>query len=197
MAPERLTAGRARAVACFLAARLNAFAELKECCIGGQDGAHHDIVFVDVDVEVPQVPTHDIRHSEPLAVVFPPGDENPPVVFALRPDFPRVPHLNLLPAGFPPSLCLYDRPFNEVLIDWTAPKFVERIRQWLSQTANGTLHAGDQPLEPLLFQSDPIADLIVPKRRSRQISPTRRHGFPCRWSRGALSCSRLSPSHWT
>ena len=163
MAPERLTAGRARAVACFLAARLNAFAELKECRIGGQDGAHHDIVFVDVDVEVPQVPTHDIRHSEPLAVVFPPGDENPPVVFALRPDFPRVPHLNLLPAGFPPSLCLYDRPFNEVLIDWTAPKFVERIRQWLSQTANGTLHAGDQPLEPLLFQSDPIADLIVPE----------------------------------
>ena len=63
----------------------------------------------------------------------------------------------------PPSLCLYDRPFNEVLIDWTAPKFIERIRQWLSQTANGTLHAGDQPLEPLLYQSDPIADLIVPE----------------------------------
>ena len=69
------------------------------------------------------------------------GDEDPPAVFALRPDFPRVPHLNLLPAGFPPCLCLYDRPFNEVLIDWTAPKFIERIRQWLSQTANGTLHA--------------------------------------------------------
>ena len=163
VAPERLSAGRARAVACFLTARLNAFAELKECRIGGQDGAHHDIVFLDVDVEVPQVPTHDIRHSEPLAVVFPPGDEDPPAVFALRPDFPRVPHLNLLPAGFPPSLCLYDRPFNEVLIDWTAPKFVERIRQWLSRTANGTLHPGDQPLEPLLYQSDPIADLIVPE----------------------------------
>ncbi len=163
MAPEWLTVGRARELACFLAARLNVFAELKECRVGGQDGAHHDIVFVDVDVEVPQYPTHDIRHSEPLVVVFTPGDEDPPAVFALRPDFPRVPHLNLLPAGFPPSLCLYDRPFNEVLIDWTAPKFIERIRQWLSQTANGTLHADDQPLEPLLYQSDPIADLIVPE----------------------------------
>lgn len=162
-APERLTVGRAREVARFLAVGLNAFAELKECRIGGQDGAHHDIVFVDVDVEVPQHPTNDIRHSESLAVVFTQGDDYPPAVFALRPDFPRVPHLNLLPAGFPPSLCLYDRPFNEVLIDWTAPKFVERIRQWLSQTANGTLHAGDQPLEPLLYQSDPIADLIVPE----------------------------------
>ena len=163
VAPERLTVGRARELACFLAARLNAFAELKECRIGGQDGTHHDIVFVDVDVEVPQHPTHDIRHSEPLAIVFTPEDDHPPAVFALRPDFPRVPHLNLLPAGFPPSLCLYERPFNEVLIDWTAPKFVERIRQWLSQTANGTLHADDQPLEPLLYQSDPIADLIVPE----------------------------------
>ena len=103
VAPERLTVGRAREVACFLAARLNVFAELKECRIGGQDGANHDIVFVDVDVEVPQYPTHDIRHSEPLVVVFTPGDEDPPAVFALRPDFPRVPHLNLLPAGFPPQ----------------------------------------------------------------------------------------------
>ena len=163
MPPERLTVGRARELACFLAARLNVFAELKECRIAGQDGGYHEIVFVDVDVEVPQHPTHDIRHSEPLVVVFTLGDEDPPAVFALRPDFPRVPHLNLLPAGFPPSLCLYDRPFNEVLIDWTAPKFVERIRQWLSHTANGTLHADDQPLEPLLYQSDPIADLIVPE----------------------------------
>ena len=63
----------------------------------------------------------------------------------------------------PLACVLYDRPFNEVLIDWTAPKFVERIRQWLSHTANGTLHADDQPLEPLLYQSDPIADLIVPE----------------------------------
>ena len=163
VAPDRLTLGRARELACFLAARLNAFAELKECRIGRQDGAHHEMVFVDVEVEVPQYPTHDICHSEPLVVVFTPGDEAPPAVFALRPDFPRVPHLNLLPSGFPPSLCLYDRPFNEVLIDWTAPKFVERIRQWLSQTATGTLHADDQPLEPLLYQSDPIADLIVPE----------------------------------
>ena len=163
MPPERLTVAKARELACFLAARLNVFAELKECRIAGQDGGYHEMVFVDVDVEVPQYPTHDIRHSEPVVVVFTPGDEDPPAVFALRPDFPRVPHLNLLPAGFPPSLCLYDRPFNEVLIDWTAPKFVERIRQWLSQTANGTLHADDQPLEPLLYQSDPIADLIVPE----------------------------------
>ena len=163
MPPERLTVGRARELACFLAERLNVFAELKECRIVVQDGGYYEIVFVDVDVEVPQYPTHDIRHSEPLVVVFTPGDEDPPAVFALRPDFPRVPHLNLIPAGFPPSLCLYDRPFNEVLIDWTAPKFVERIRQWLSQTANGTLHADDQPLEPLLYQSDPVADVVVPE----------------------------------
>ena len=101
-------------------------------------------------------------HRERLAVVLSPDGWRQPEVLALRADFPLVPHLNLRPLGFPRSLCLYDGPFDEVLlISWTAPAFIERIREWLAATARGQLHADDQPLEPLLF--DPMEDLVIPE----------------------------------
>ena len=157
-----LTLSMARELARFLGTGLNPFARLGECRVVTRDGAVlQEVVVVEVDVEVPQYPAHDIRHCEPLAVSFSPGNERQPEVLVLRTDFPLVPHLNLRPSGFPASLCLYDRPFDEVLIDWTAPAFVERIREWLGLTAKGQLHPGDQPLEPLLF--DPMADLVIPE----------------------------------
>ena len=158
---EHLTSNMARELARFLDAELNPFARLEECRVTTRNGeVLHEVVVVEVDVEVPQHPAYDIRHCEQLAVTFSPGDELQPEVLALRTDFPPAPHLNLRPSGFLPSLCLYDRPFDEVLIDWTAPSFLERIREWLAQTAKGQLHGDDQPLEPLLF--GPMEDLVVP-----------------------------------
>ena len=53
--------------------------------------------------------------------------------------------------GWPANLCLYSEAYRDLKPFWTAARFVERIRGWLKETATGTLHEQDQPLEPLFF----------------------------------------------
>jgi hypothetical protein len=128
------------------------YVRLVECySIALGNGPSGEAVVLDVAVERPQRPVHDIRHSERIAVVFDPVDRTIPEVLALRPDFPWVPHVNLRAEEYPRSLCLYDRPWAELSARWTPAVFVERIRFWLAATARGELHQGDQPLEPLLL----------------------------------------------
>ena len=159
--PEDLTLEKAQALTEFLQAGINPFARLLECRAEVADGAPLlESVVLDVDVEVPQHAVNDIRKQERLAVLFFANGVTYPEVLALREDFPAVPHLNLRPQEFPPSLCLYDLRFEEFMLDWRVPWFVERIRDWLAKTARGQLHAEDQPLEPLLF--DPVEDLVLP-----------------------------------
>ena len=119
-----------------------------------------EIIIVDLDIQRPQLVENDIRHVERVAVVLEPADDTYPEVLALRGDFPSVPHLNWRDDEFPRSLCLYDQSWDEVRTRWTASAFIERIRQWLADTATGTLHRGDQPLEPLLF--DTAYRLVIP-----------------------------------
>ena len=160
--PEDLTLDNARALADFTQSGINPFARLVECRAKVEDGATLlEAIVLDVDVEVSQHPVHDVRQQERLAVLFFANQMTYPEVLALRGDFPSVPHLNLRPPEFPPSLCIYDMPFDEVRLDWRVPAFVERVRYWLAQTASGQLHAGDQPLEPLLF--DPPEDFVLPE----------------------------------
>ncbi len=125
-----------------------------------RSSAEAEIVVLEVDVEVPQHCVYEIRRIERLAVVFDRADESLPEVLALRRDFPLVPHLNLRPFELPRSLCLYDHPYKELKLEWTAAAFVERIRTWLARTAKDLLHEEDQPLEPILM--DPAEDLILP-----------------------------------
>jgi integrative and conjugative element protein (TIGR02256 family) len=114
-------------------------------------GPEAEAVVLDVEAEVGQSPIHDIRRCERLAIICRAADDSYPETLALRPDFPAVPHINLnRHADLPRSLCLYDEPWSEVRLRWTAPSYIERIRGWLALTAEGTLHAQDQPLEPIL-----------------------------------------------
>lgn len=132
------------------------YVQLIECRQSARagDGLIEDIVVVDVVVERPQVVENDIRRVERLALVFRSDDNWYPQVLALRNDFPEVPHLNLrLADDDPKSLCLYDRSWDEVKTRWTAPGFVERVRGWLADTAVGSLHREDQPLEQVLHGS--------------------------------------------
>jgi proteasome lid subunit RPN8/RPN11 len=110
-----------------------------------------ETVVFDVEVERPQKPANDIRKTERIAVTFVPSDSFYPEVLALRGDFPRVTHTNVRTTEYPRSLCLYDQPWEQIAIRWTAASFVERIRFWLAETAKGTLHRNDQPLEPMLL----------------------------------------------
>ena len=99
---------------------------------------------------------------EPIAVRFSSNDRAQPRVFSLRKDFPYPPHINLQPKDSARDLCLYDRPWHEVSFSWTGAQFAARIIWWLEETAHGSLHQNDQPLEPLLFGS--FSDLIIPPR---------------------------------
>ena len=160
--PASLTLEKSQELAQFLQSRVNPFARLVECRAASKGGTVcSEAVVLDVDVELSQHPAHDIQRQERLAVVFFAKEETHPEVFALRKGFPTVPHLNLRPQDFPASLCLDERPFDDAKLDWGVPAFVERIRDWLAQTAKGQLHRDDQPLEPLLF--DPVEDLVLPK----------------------------------
>ena len=77
-------------------------------------------------------------------------DSDHPEVLALRSDFPSVPHLFIAEDEVPRRICLYEQPFENERLNWTPARFLKRIRFWLANTAVGSLHAEDQPLEPLI-----------------------------------------------
>lgn len=120
-----------------------------------------EIIDIVVEVEIPQRPKNDIKNLERIAVVFDKKRESLPKVLALRNDFPLVPHLLLTGQQIPRSLCLYEQTFHEIVITWSGFNFLERIRDWLRDTAKGTLHSEDQPLEPLLYYNNSY--LILPE----------------------------------
>jgi integrative and conjugative element protein (TIGR02256 family) len=145
-----LTIPRAARLVELLARERLCYVRLFECRRGGGEKPTETVVF-EVEVERPRDLVHPIHRFERVAAIFSAEDNWYPEVLALRADFPRVPHLNLRATEFPRSLCLYDQPWAQIALRWTPAAFVERIRFWLSETAKGTLHQTDQPLETLLF----------------------------------------------
>ena len=109
-----------------------------------------DVIVFDIEPERPQKLHNDIRGLETVAVLFGDDDQLYPEVLALREDFPMVPHVNRRPLEFPGNLCLYDQAWADERPSWTPVNFLKRIHTWLSKTADGMLHAPDQPLEPLM-----------------------------------------------
>lgn len=128
--------------------------------IDGNNQIVAETIVFDAEIELPQHRAFEIAPIERIAVTFRKEDINYPGVYALRENFPLVPHLNLELFEFPRSLCLFDEPYSELKLKWTAIEFIERIRIWLADTATGSLHKLDQTLEPLLTGSD--AYLILP-----------------------------------
>ncbi len=146
---------KARDVAEFLA-RGHPYARLVESRVTDTE----DIVVVDLDVEVPQAPVHDIRRVERVSVGFDRKDQRTPEVLALRVDFPVTPHQNLRPRERPRSLCLFEEHYIDLKRRWTPAMLVERLREWLRLTARGELHGEDQPLEALLLNT--AGTIVVP-----------------------------------
>lgn len=152
-----LAVPRARAAAAVLVRGVSDYARLLEC--RRRNDGKEEVLVVEVEVQRPQAAVHDVRATERVALVFT-ADDRTPEVLSLRPDFPQVPHLNLTGSEFPKSLCLYEQAWAEVKSGWTPARFVERVRHWFAETAKGTLHQDDQPLEPLIAGAG--MDLIVP-----------------------------------
>lgn len=149
---------KARELAEFLQRPHLPFARLLRC--ESPKSVVYEIVILQIEVELGQKKIHDIRQHEPVGVVFDPADKLAPEVLALREDFPVTPHQNLRPFEQPRSLCLFEEPYSELKLHWSALTFVERIREWLRLTARGELHQEDQPLEPLLSGAD--GTMILP-----------------------------------
>ena len=148
---DALAIPRARQIASTIVAGRIDFVRLIECRKDSLESA--EILVVDVEVERPQVVVNQVLRLERLAIVLAAEDDQYPQVLAIRKGFPVVPHLNLSYDENARSLCLYDQSWDEVKAKWTVPQFIERIRDWLADTATGSLHREDQPLEQVMAGS--------------------------------------------
>lgn len=175
-APETLNIPMARQFA--RTAQRVPFVSFVEC--RKADG-RYEVVVLELEVERPQHPEHDIRRYEVVAFVFFVDQSLAPEVLALRADFPHVPHLNLRFEEFPRSLCIYEDAFAEFGFKWNPSHFIEDTRSWLARTSRGEAHAADQRLEPLLDAN--AAELVLPHNLLEGVtSPTVLFLRPSQWS---------------
>lgn len=108
-----------------------------------------------------------ILRVERIAVSYnPDSDHLPWDVRALRTDFPVTLHQNDTKKDEPISLCLYINDWKSVERSWTPELFLHRILWWLRSTAEGNIHAADQPIEQLFFTS-PYVLLLPPDNEGK------------------------------
>lgn len=115
---------------------------------------------VEVEIDLPQRPLHPIKAKERVKILLL-DDDSIPRVYALRKNFPQLPHMMVNGTPHPKMLCLYQQPWSEERSNWSPRGFIERIRHWFHATADGTLHPHDQPLEPVL-QHSPLR-IVLPQ----------------------------------
>lgn len=131
--------------------------ELRRLAIGGSSDQRPQVIDGVVveccDGTVPSRNLVGIKNRERLLLLHNPGGATPHEVRALRVGFPVTPHQNHVLPGEPASLCLYFEPWRAAERTWTPAKHLQRILWWLRETALGTLHRSDQPLERLYFVS--------------------------------------------
>lgn len=125
----------------------------------GQGESVTDVIIVDCfNGQVKSRNPFSIKVRERLALVFTP--DTLPEVRALRANFPILPHMNHVLPGEPASLCLYAETWQSLERSWTPQKHLKQILLWLTESAKGTLHRDDQPLERLYFESP--FELVLP-----------------------------------
>src|ERR1700752_5197159 len=94
--PASLKLARSKALASLLGEHDLPFVQLVECRqFTVRSGETAETVVFDAEVERPQRLLNDIHRIERLAAAFGPADDTYPEVYALRDNFPRVPHTNL------------------------------------------------------------------------------------------------------
>ena len=155
---NQLKSSKAVELVAYLSTQEVNFVDLVECRRDGEN----DVVVLGIEPEVPQRPANDIARHERLAVYFDHADRKHQRVLAMRRTFPRVMHTNVTPANSPVELCLYEIPYSELRLQWTAARFIHQVFGWLMKTARGELHNEDQPLEQLFVG---VHDRIILPRR--------------------------------
>ena len=156
---EDIRIPKARELVQLLQARVLPFVSFSEVT-RRPDGS--ELVQLEVRPEVPTFPENSVQLLEPIAVEFDPEDRFQPETIALRPEFPRVPHTYLVAEGELLRLCLFDEPYAEQRLRWTASSYLRQLHTWLSKAAKGTLHQHDQSVEPFLPGSP--AQVVLPSQ---------------------------------
>ncbi len=147
----------------------NKFFELVELrCIVQKDARIAEMLVVDCTNDgVPTKNEIGILYRERLSLVFYSEESRMPEVLALREDFPITLHRNNVKKGEPASLCLYFQPWEVVERSWTSQSHLNRLLWWLTETAKGTLHREDQPVEQFYFHSP--FEIILPPDFDKKI----------------------------
>ncbi len=112
-----------------------------------------------VNQGIPTRNSSGIFPRERIAFVIPLDGDEIVKVFSLRKNFPRILHTNLSPKDCAVSLCLHNLDAYTAAASWTAERMLQQVQWWLEQSAEGTLHAADQPPELPFFTGH---ELIIP-----------------------------------
>lgn len=119
------------------------------------------VFIVVIDIYCDDIPSRNsagIDYHEKIAMLFN-DNSGIPETLAMRKAFPRLIHQNGHYEGTPRPLCLYDADLKELEFTWTPEQHLDRLKWWLVESANGTLHHPTQSLEPLFFT--PSATLLL------------------------------------
>lgn len=125
-----------------------------------------EVLVLEVRTGRPQRPAYPLNRSEPVAILFP-HDGAPPIVLALRADFPDTPHQNWVPDHIPACLCVDDRPWVEARLTYTAGSLLFRILNWFKLAGMGELHETGRAPDPyftgatfeIILPASPAADV--------------------------------------
>lgn len=146
----------------FRACLTHKFFELIELrCIVREEQRIAEMLVVDCTND--GVPTRNeigILYRERIGLIFYSEETKMLEVRALRQNFPATPHQNYVNKGEPASLCLYFEPWQVIERSWTPQSHLNRVLWWLAETAKGTLHHEDQPVEQFYFRSP--FEIILP-----------------------------------
>ena len=178
----------AAAIQTYFAVQAHPNFEIVEIRRAGNADSYSEMLVVDCTND--RVPTKNrigIQYRERLGLRFFAAANKPPEVRALRKDFPPTAHQNHVALGEPASICLYFEPWSTVERTWTVQKHLARVLWWLAETANGSLHRPDQPVEHIYFSSE--FELVLPpdfdekakdKSLSLAVKPQPLSGNECR-----------------
>ena len=118
-----------------------------------------EVIVLRIGVSVPSRSPFGILKEERIAIGCSDAAHRLLKAYALRKDFPRLPHINLVPKGSPVELCLFDVPFMDAMYKESMIGYIERVKHWLDRAAVGELHQDEQGMEPFLLNT--VGDIVI------------------------------------
>lgn len=119
------------------------------------------------DIAAPGITEPEVAFQDPEPIALAWIDEgqvgfSAPLVFCLRPDFPRdVPHLYAAPPGWPACPCLALAGLTAIYQRFGCAGVVERLRGWFLDAAAGTLDADGWHPVPQLSSTREFAQVML------------------------------------